>query len=89
MPEKKKKGISERLLKEIKNRNSKSEIIDVEEIKIKLIIFTLNENNYAFHGSNVKEILHLKRIHYVPGCLNFIHGIIRNRRNNHLMLFLY
>ena len=69
----------ERILSQIKTRRIDREIVNVDEEKVKLVIFLLNEDHFAFYGSNVKEILALTEITYVPGAPDFFHGIINVR----------
>lgn len=57
----------------------KPKIIDVEESKAKVVIFTLAGGEYAFFGSEVKEILSHANIFYVPGTPAFIEGVINVR----------
>ena len=67
-------------------------VIRVEEEKIKLVIFSLRGDYYAFYGKQVKEILRFREITYVPGCPDYIMGIINVRGdiesvlNLHLMM---
>lgn len=70
---------SDRILAEVKRRKSQEKIVDVDEEKVKLVIFSLLSDYYAFHGSDVKEILPLGKITYVPGSPDFILGIINVR----------
>jgi len=70
---------SELILAEVKKRKSQAEIIDVDEEKIKLVIFSLQGDYYAFHGRDVKEIIPLEKITHVPGSPDFILGIINVR----------
>ncbi|MGR3220675.1 MAG: chemotaxis protein CheW [Candidatus Anammoxibacter sp.] len=67
------------ILDEVKRRKSEEKIVDVEEEKVKLVIFSLTGNFYAFYGDSVKEILIAGKITYVPGSSDFIHGIINVR----------
>ena len=70
---------SSRILDEIAKRKSKKTIIDVEEERIKLVIFTLKHLHFAFYGSDVREILPVSKINFVPGAPEFINGIINVR----------
>lgn len=47
--------------------------------KVKLVIFTLLGEFYAFFGRDVKEILSFSELTYVPGTPDFIPGIINVR----------
>ena len=50
-----------------------------DEKKVELVIFLLLEDYYAFIGSDIKEILSVGSITYVPGSPDFILGIINVR----------
>lgn len=58
--------------------NSK-QIIDVEEKKVKLLIFTLSGAYHAFYGGDAKEILPVSRIFPVPGSPDYIPGVVNVR----------
>ena len=70
---------SEIILNELKQRNRTAKIVDVEEEKTKLVIFSLSGDFYAFYGSNIKEILPMVNIFFVPGTPDFILGLINLR----------
>lgn len=70
---------SDLILNEIENRRLKGKIVDVEEEKVKLVIFLLSGDYYAFYGGDVKEILPQTNIFYVPGSPDFITGVINVR----------
>ncbi len=73
------KNKSDRILAEIKKRGDLSKIEDVAEEKAMLVIFTLHRDYFAFHGNDIKEILPLENIAYVPGSPDYINGIINVR----------
>jgi purine-binding chemotaxis protein CheW len=64
---------------ELKQRRGAAKIIDVDEQRVKIVIFTLEGARYAFYGSDIREILPLTSICYVPGAPDFILGVINNR----------
>ncbi len=70
---------SGRILAEVKRRRNDSSAIDAEEEKAELVIFRLGEDYYAFFGSDVREILPYEPITFVPGCPEYIIGIINVR----------
>ncbi|MBZ0155721.1 MAG: chemotaxis protein CheW [Alphaproteobacteria bacterium] len=70
---------SDCILEELRRRKSRGKIVDVEEEKVKVVIFSLLDEWYAFYGSEVKEILHLTEIFYVPGSPDCILGVINVR----------
>ncbi len=67
------------ILDEVLRRKSKGQIVDVDEAKTKLVIFALRDGLYAFSGTDVKEILPLGRIFYVPGSPPSVLGVINVR----------
>lgn len=67
------------LWEEVNRRREAVPAVLVEEEKIKLVIFSLGQDRYAFPGKDVKEILRCEKITYVPGSPPVIHGIINNR----------
>src|SRR5208337_5036116 len=67
------------VLEEAKRRREKDKIINVEEERVKVVIFALAGGDYAFYGGEVKEILSQSNIFYVPGTPGFIHGVINVR----------
>jgi purine-binding chemotaxis protein CheW len=80
---------NEVILEKAKKRGDSKKIIDVEEQKISLVIFLLNDIYFAFHGSAVKTILPYEEITYVPGCRNYILGIINVRGDIESVLDLH
>ena len=70
---------SDLILNELKRRKAGEKIIEVEEQKVKIVIFALAGDYYAFYGEDVKEILHRSTIYYVPGSPDFILGVINIR----------
>lgn len=73
------KNKSDLILEEIMRRKEKERIVDVEEKKVKVVIFSLHGGFYAFYGEYIKEILPLMTIYYVPGSPEFIPGVINVR----------
>jgi purine-binding chemotaxis protein CheW len=67
------------ILEELKRRRSEDKTVDVEEEKVKVVIFSLHDDLFAFPGSEVKEILPFMDISWVPGAPDFIPGVISNR----------
>jgi purine-binding chemotaxis protein CheW len=80
---------SDHILAEVKRRKAQKDTVDVEEEKAELVIFTLNEDYYAFYGIDVKEILPYEETTYVPGCPEFIMGIINVRGDIESVLNLH
>jgi len=70
---------SQRILDEVKRRKKEDNIVDVDEKKVKLVIFSLLNEYYAFPGEDIKEILPWEKSTYVPGSPDVILGIINVR----------
>ena len=70
---------SELILEELKRRQRTKEIIDVEEERVKIIIFTCGSNRYAFYGGHVREFLPKCDISWVPGLPDYLPGLINVR----------
>ena len=69
----------ERILAEIKKRRKDPKIVDVEEEKVKLVVFSLCEESFAFHGADIREIVRYQKVTFVPGSPHVILGIINLR----------
>lgn len=63
----------------MKKRKEAEKIVKTETEKAELVIFIINEDYYAFYGSDIKEILPYEQIAFVPGCPDYIIGIINVR----------
>ncbi len=71
---------SDRILERLRKRSVREQIVDVEEEKVKLVIFSIADDYYAFNGSDVKEILLPPGdISYVPGAPDYVLGVINVR----------
>ena len=77
MPDEKRK--SDIILEEVIKRRDREKIVDVEEERTKIVIFSLVQDYYGFYGDDVKEILPLVNIYYVPGSPDFILGVVNIR----------
>ncbi len=73
------KNKSGHILAEVKKRKKKGEIVDVTEERTKLVIFSLLDNHYAICGNDIKEIMLVEKITFVPGSPDYILGIINVR----------
>ena len=67
------------ILAEAGRRREEAKVVGVEEDKIKLVIFSLLGELYAFAGKDIREILRFEKITYVPGSPQIILGIINLR----------
>ncbi|HEY4745788.1 MAG TPA: chemotaxis protein CheW [Desulfuromonadaceae bacterium] len=70
---------SEELLDEIKRHYRAGEVVDVEEERVKVVIFTSAAQRYAFYGSAIREILPACEIWWVPGLPEYLPGLINVR----------
>lgn len=70
---------SERILDELKRRQRTKEVVDVEEERVKLVIFVCGVNLYAFYGRDIREILPLCDISWVPCLPAYLPGLINVR----------
>lgn len=70
---------SELILDELKLRQRSREIVDVEEERVKVVIFTCCGDRYAFYGGEVREFLPNCEISWVPGLPEYLPGLINVR----------
>ena len=54
-------------------------IVDVDEPTVKLVVFALGNDWFAFHGNHIREILAQVDVFFVPGCPPSIEGVINVR----------
>lgn len=52
---------------------------DVDEPQVKLVVFTLDEQWYAFHGEAIGEVLADSEVYFLPGCPPSMEGVINVR----------
>lgn len=60
-------------------REAKQEIVNVDEAQIKLVIFALADQFFAFPGERIREILAEAEVFFVPGCPASLEGVINVR----------
>lgn len=70
---------SEMILSELKRRQSTKEVVDVEEERVKVVIFVCGENRYAFYGDDIREILPTCDISWVPCLPDYLPGLLNIR----------
>lgn len=70
---------SEEILDFLKHRKSEQHIVDVEEEQVQVILFHLMGELFGIYGSDAKEVLEVEKITPVPGCPEFIAGIVNVR----------
>ncbi len=64
-------------------------IVDVNDARITAVIFTLDDSYYAFNGEDISEILPFTKINFVPGCPDFILGLVNIRGDIESVLSLH
>jgi purine-binding chemotaxis protein CheW len=70
---------SELILDELKRRQCTKDVVDVEEERVKVVIFICGENRYAFYGTDIREILPACNISWIPGLPDYLPGLINVR----------
>jgi purine-binding chemotaxis protein CheW len=70
---------SERILDELKARQRTKEVVDIEEERVKVVIFICGANCYAFYGADIREILPTCDISWVPCLPEYLPGLINVR----------
>ena len=60
-------------------REASTEIVNVDEPVVKLVIFELGGEYFAFPGEAIREILPQVDIFFVPGCPASLEGVINVR----------
>ena len=74
-----KKSKSAKIIEAVETKEKRSRSSRVHLPMVKLVIFTLLNDYFAFTAENIKEILPGGKINYVPGVPDFILGIINVR----------
>lgn len=62
-----------------RKRQAAGEIVNVDEPTVKLVLFSLGDNWYAFHGENISEVLANSEVFFLPGCPASLEGVINVR----------
>ncbi len=70
---------SERILDELRVRQRTKEVVDVEEERVKVVIFICGANRYAFYGADIREILPTCEISWVPCLPDYLPGLLNVR----------
>lgn len=70
---------SELILDELKRRQRTKEIVDVEEERVKVVIFMCGAKLFAFYGADIREILPSCEISWVPCMPGYLPGLINVR----------
>ena len=79
MPEERDDDKYRNIIETTKKHQEEKKGISVDEELVKVVIFTLNGVFYAFYGSYIKSILPYSTVTFVPGCPDYILGIINVR----------
>jgi purine-binding chemotaxis protein CheW len=59
--------------------DAQQEIVNVDEPTVKLVIFALGSDWFAFYGERISEILAHAEVFFVPGCPPSLEGVINVR----------
>lgn len=70
---------SERMLEEIKRHHRSKDVAEVDEEQIKVVIFIVDGDRYAFFGEDIREILPAGEISWVPGVPDYLLGLVNVR----------
>ena len=70
---------SDIILAEIKKQQHSKQVVDVEEQKVKIVVFISSGKRYAFYGADIREILTSCDISWVPGLPEYLPGLINVR----------
>lgn len=60
-------------------REARQDIVNVDEPAVKLVIFALGDQYFAFHGERIREILAQADVFFVPGSPASLEGVINVR----------
>jgi purine-binding chemotaxis protein CheW len=63
----------------LSSRREAAEIVDVDEPTVKLVIFEIGGEWFAFAGESIREILPPADVYFVPGCPASLEGVINVR----------
>jgi purine-binding chemotaxis protein CheW len=70
---------SDIILDELKRRQRTKEVVDIEEERVKIVIFRCGANLFAFYGRDIREILPPCDISWVPSLPDYLPGLINVR----------
>jgi purine-binding chemotaxis protein CheW len=70
---------SEQLLEEVKLYQRRKDVVDVDEGRVKVVLFRAGAGIYAFPGETIREILSGHEIAWVPNLPAFLPGLIHVR----------
>ena len=67
------------ILGEIHRRQQMKDLVEVEEERVKVVVFTCGGCRYGFYGAKVQEILPPREVSWVPGLPDYLPGLINVR----------
>lgn len=70
---------SESILKQVKQRERSKGIVEVDEERVKMVIFRAGGRRYAFYGRDIREVLTPREIAWTPGLPEYLPGLINVR----------
>jgi purine-binding chemotaxis protein CheW len=59
--------------------NTQRDIVNVDIPMVKLVIFELDQQRFAFYGTHIREILAQTEVFFLPGCPASLEGVINVR----------
>lgn len=70
---------SDLILNQIKQRGQADKIVEVDEQRVKMVIFRAGGRRYAFYGRDIREILTPREIAWAPGLPEYLPGLVNVR----------
>ncbi|MDY0300448.1 MAG: chemotaxis protein CheW [Trichlorobacter sp.] len=70
---------SEKIVEIIKKTQGLKDVVDVDQETVKVVIFRLSKNCFAFYGKDVKEIIGQYQLSWVPGLPGYLPGLLNIR----------
>jgi purine-binding chemotaxis protein CheW len=67
------------ILDEIKRLQQVKDLVEVEEARVKVVVFICGGGRYGFFGAKVQEILPPREVSWVPGLPDYLPGLINVR----------
>lgn len=60
-------------------RETSSAVVDVNESTVKLVVFAIGSDWFAFPGTTIREIFPPVEVYFIPGCPPSLEGVINVR----------
>lgn len=67
------------ILEELKRLQQVKDLVEVEEARVNVVVFSCGEGRYGFRGASVREILPPREVSWVPGLPDYLPGLINVR----------